>query len=277
MVITGAGGLVGTALRSAFEAESVVILKHRDLDISDAVAVAREIPNLKANLIINCAVAGVDECEHDPELARRVNIDGPRLLAEAAHQSGAALLHFSSNYVFDGDRSPNEPYTIYDAAKPINVYGQTKLEGERAASAACERTFIVRTSWVFGRGKDSFLSTAAARLARGERIRAITDTWASTTYVEELAGRVLEIAHGGHYGTYHVVNEGSCTYELFAQECAEAVGADEGLIERVSEADAKRPARRPRVTPMRCLMSERIGLPPLRHWRVALRAYIATP
>lgn len=275
VVITGAAGLVGSTLKRAFDGETVFPLRHYDLDISDVDEVCRLMPDLKPDLILNCAVAGVDECERDPLLARRVNISGPRFLAEAAERHGAAIVHFSTNYVFDGERSPDVPYTIEDQARPVNVYGETKLEGERQVADACSRAFVVRTSWVFGRGKDSFLATAAAKLAAGEPIKAITDTWASTTYVEDLVRRVREIVHGGHYGTYHVVNEGACTYEQFALECAENVGADPSLITRATEADAKRPAKRPRATTMRCLLSERIGFPPLRHWRVALRAYIA--
>jgi dTDP-4-dehydrorhamnose reductase len=269
VLITGAAGLVGTALQRAYAKEKVLPLRHSQLDISDVDAVHREVSDFKPDVIFNCAVIGVDDCERDPQLARRVNVSGPRFLADAAADVRAALVHFSTNYVFDGDRAPEHAYTQDDVAKPVNVYGETKLQGEREVADACSRAFVVRTSWVFGREKDSFLSTAGAKLARGERIRAITDTWASTTYVEDLVARVREIVDRNEPGMYHVVNDGALSYEEFALECARLVGADPLLIDRAREADAQRPARRPRATAMRCLR-----LPPLRPWREALADYL---
>ena len=187
VLITGAGGLVASALVSMFE--NVVALRHAALDVTDADAVARVVETVNPDLVINCAVIGVDQCEKDPALAERVNVDGPVNLACAAQSLGAAIVHFSSNYVFDGHRSRDEPYTVRDVANPINVYGKTKLAGERAVADACERAFVIRTSWVYGPCKESFLSTAAAKLQRGERVQAISDTFANTTYTSAASSR----------------------------------------------------------------------------------------
>lgn len=246
-------------------------LTHRELDITDADQVAETVRRLRPELLFNCAVIGVDDCEADPALAERVNVSGPAHLAAAAAQSGAAMVHFSSNYVFDGDRPSRLPYTIDDEPRPISVYGETKLRGERAVLDAAPRAFVVRTSWVFGAGKASFLSTAAERLARGERVRAITDTFASATYVDDLTGRVLELVARGRGGIHHVVNDGVCSYETFAREAARLAGLRddeaERLIERTTEASMARPAPRPRWTAMSCQ-------PPLRSWQDALAAYV---
>jgi dTDP-4-dehydrorhamnose reductase len=256
----------------------VLALKHRDLDITDATAVRRLAKDEQPSLIINCAVAGVDECERDPALARGVNITGPRLLAEVSAGIGSEFLHFSSNYVFDGNRLDGIAYTTDDESRPINVYGQTKLEGERSACAASARTYIIRTSWVFGPGKASFLSTAHERLMRGLSVRAITDTWASTTYVADLIGRTREILARRRYGVYQVVNEGTCSYHDFALEAAGLTGLSvaqaERLIELVTEAEMERTAPRPRWTPMRCLLSAELNLAPMRDWRSALADYV---
>ena len=111
------------------------------------------------------------------------------------------------------------------------------------------------------------------------RVRAIRDTWASVTYVEDLAARVEEILGAGRHGLYHVVNEGVCTYEEFAREAARLAGLSEEetarLVETAAESEVKRPARRPRYTPLRCGSAAGLGLPPLRHWREALAAYVA--
>jgi dTDP-4-dehydrorhamnose reductase len=277
VLITGAGGLVSSALAGKFS--DIVALKHAALDVGDKVAVDSIIDRAEPDLIINCAVIGVDECERDPSAARRVNVDGPAHLADAAARCGAGIVHFSSNYVFDGRPPAREPYTIGDEPRPVNVYGKTKLEGERAVAERCPRAVIVRTSWVFGRGKDSFLSTAAARLKRGERVKAISDTWASTTYVADLAQRVVEILERGATGIYHIVNNGICSHETFAREAAAFAGVPtevaDRLIEVTSESEMNRAAPRPPFTPMRCLLSERLGFAPMRSWQDALLAYVA--
>lgn len=266
VVITGAAGLVGSALAAACAGEEVFPLRHADLDITDGAAVEETLQRLRPHVVFNCAVIGVDDCESDPARAERVNVTGPALLAAAAERLGAAIVHFSTNYVFDGGRTSGL-YGAEDEADPINVYGVTKLRGERAVLGACTRALVVRTSWVFGAGKGSFLSSVGARLSRGERVQAITDTFASTTYVVDLAERVMELVAARRYGLHQVVNDGICSYETFAVEAARLANADETLIDRVTEAALARPARRPRWTPMRCE-------PPLRPWPAALAAYL---
>lgn len=268
ILITGAAGLVASSLAAAYRDDEVVALRHRDLDITDARAVEEAVRRAAPDVVFNCAVIGVDECEDDPALAERVNVTGPAALARAAEAVGATIVHFSTNYVFDGQRTDGRPYTIDDEPHPINVYGETKARGERAVLAAAPRALIVRTSWVFGPGKNSFLSTVAARLRRGERVEAITDTFASTTYVGDLTERVMELVRGRAYGMHHVVNDGVCSYETFALEAARLVGAPETLIERVTETSLRRRAPRPRWTPMKCV-------PPLRPWQEALRSALS--
>ena len=269
VLITGGGGLVASALARRFD--HVYALKHAALDVTSRSGVEEIVERLRPDLIINTAVIGVDECERDPALARRVNVDGPANLAESAARSGAAIVHFSRNYVFDGHPAKREPYGPGDEPHPINVYGRTKLAGELAVAEACARSFIVRTSWVYGPGKQSFLATVAARLKRGESVQAISDTWASTTYVADLALRVVDIVRSGVYGTYHVVNDGICSYETFARRAAElaAIPAEVAgrLIEVVSESAMNRPAPRPPWTPMQCA-------PPMRSWEEALADYV---
>lgn len=269
VVITGSAGLVGAELGRAWTSGEVIALAHRDLDITDAAAVEETMRRVRPEVVFNCAVIGVDECEDDPGLAERVNVAGPARLAAAAERVGAAMVHFSTNYVFDGERTDGLPYTVDDEARPVNVYGRTKLRGERAVLDASTRALVIRTSWVFGAGKASFLGTVTQRLARGERVRAIADTFASATYVRDLAGRVLELVAGRQYGLHHVVNDGVCSYETFAREAARLVGADEDLIEVTTEASMARPAPRPRWTPM-------AGSPPLRPWHDALRDYVGS-
>ena len=251
--------------------DDVFALKHAALDITNQESVDEVVDRVHPAIIINTAVIGVDDCERNPELAKRVNVDGPGFLAQAASRIGAAIVHFSSNYVFDGRPATREPYTTTDEAHPINIYGKTKLLGERAVATACERSFIVRTSWVYGVGKNSFLATVAEKLKRGESVKAISDTWASTTNVKDLAQRVVDIVKRDDFGLHHVVNEGICSYETFARRAAEFAGVPQEiadrLIEVVSEEEMHRDAARPPWTPMRCV-------PPMRSWEEALKDYV---
>jgi dTDP-4-dehydrorhamnose reductase len=278
VIVTGAGGLVGGSLsRRLARGRTVLALGRADLDVTDAAAARRLILSERPALVANCAVLGVDECERDPTAARAVNVDAPRALAAACAEAGAEFLHFSTNYVFDGRRGV--PYAEDDEPSPLNVYGRTKAEGERAALGAGPRCYVVRTSWVFGAGKNSFLSTAHRELRAGRSVRAIKDSWASVTYVEDLSRRVEEIIGRAGYGLSHVVNGGVCTQEDFAREAARLVGlrGEEGalLVEAVPESEMRRAAPRPRFTPMRSLAEGRLGLTPLRGWREALADYVA--
>jgi dTDP-4-dehydrorhamnose reductase len=269
---------VGSHLARRLTHDHVVFaLRHGDLDITDRTAVMRRLADLSPALIINCAVVQVDEAEENPQKARAVNAQGPAFLAQAAAELGAEMIHFSSQYVFQGEPLDRAPYTIDDEPRPVNRYGRTKLAGDQAVRDACARSFIIRTSWVYGSGKNSFLCTVHNDLVSGKRVRAIDDIWSSTTYVEDLIDRVLEIRALGHYGIYHVVNEGVCSYYDFALEAGRIAGLDRHrldlLLEVVKEADMKRAAARPRYTPLRCLLAERLGFAPMRHWRQALAAY----
>ena len=161
IAVTGASGLVGKALTRRFAL--TIPLTHRDLDITNPAMVQRTVGDF--DLVINCAVIGVDECERDPGLARAVNVDGPANLARVA----PSIVHFSSNYVFDG--RDERFYATDDVPRPINEYGRTKLDGERAVAECCQRAFIIRSSWIFGPGKKSFISTVHRRLRAGERVR----------------------------------------------------------------------------------------------------------
>jgi dTDP-4-dehydrorhamnose reductase len=234
--------------------------------------------DVRPQLIFNCAVIQVDDAEQEPAKAQQVNVDGSRFLAEAANEVGAEIVQFSTQYAFEGEPVGRLPYTTQDEPRPVNNYGRSKVAGEAAVRDKCSRSFIIRTSWVYGSGKRSFLCDVHQDLQAGRKVRAIDDIWSSTTYVADLIDRVMKIRATGHYGTYHVVNSGVCTYYEFALNAGRLVGLSraqiDALIEITHERDMQRIAARPRYTPMRCLLSEHLGLAPLRDWREALAEYV---
>jgi dTDP-4-dehydrorhamnose reductase len=279
ILITAAAGLVGSHLASKLGRDhEVVPLTHAALDITNRDAVHRTVSETRPEIILNCAVLQVDESERDPAKAQAINADGPRFLAEAAAKAGAEIVQLSTQYAFEGEPIGRVPYTIEDEPGPVNVYGKTKVAGEQAVRAACERSYIVRTSWVFGSGKASFLCRVHGDLKAGIRVRAIDDIWSSATYVDDLIGRCMEVIRTRHYGTYHVVNAGVCNYYEFALEAGHCLGlsrsAIDSLIEITHERDMMRIAARPRYTPLHCLESEKLGLTPMRDWRDALAEYV---
>jgi dTDP-4-dehydrorhamnose reductase len=281
ILITGAAGLVGSHLaRRLANEHHVLALQHADLDITDQEAARRTVMDAQPALIMNCAVLQVDESERNLAKAQAVNVDGPRYLAEAASEVGAEIVHFSTQYAFAGEPLERTAYTIDDESNPVNVYGRTKVAGEAAVRAACARSYIVRTSWVYGSGKKSFLCDVHHDLRAGKKVRAIDDIWSSTTYVADLIDRVMTIRTLGRYGIYHVVNGGVCSYYEFALQAGRVLGLAraqiDALIEIAHEREMKRIAARPRYTPMRCLLSEDLGLPPMRDWRPALCDYVSS-
>ncbi|MBV9925988.1 MAG: dTDP-4-dehydrorhamnose reductase [Acidobacteria bacterium] len=276
VIITGAAGLVGSALTQHCRArgDEVFAFDREGLDITDERAVRETFKSLHPDAAVNCAAwTDVDSCELDPQRAFLVNSQGVEALATAARLSAASFVTVSTDYVFDGRRE-NHFYTQRDEPHPLSAYGAAKLEGERRAQAACARTSVVRTGWLFGQGGKNFLATVVERARRGEALRAISDSYGTPTYAPDLAARLRELAELDLPGIYHVVNAGEgASYEGFARAAIEVADISDVRIETVTADALPRPAPRPRNSRLRCLISEAIGLRPLRDWREALAEF----
>jgi dTDP-4-dehydrorhamnose reductase len=268
--------MVGAALAGHCRAlgDEVSALDREGLDITDERAAREAFGRLKPEAVINCAAwTDVDACALDPQRAFLVNSQGVEVLATASRLAAASFVTISTDYVFDG-RKPEGFYTQRDDPHPASAYGAAKLEGERRAQVASARTSVVRTGWVFGAGGRNFLTTVVERARRGERLKAISDSWGTPTYAPDLAARLRELAELDLPGVYHVVNAGEGTsFEGFAHAATGAAGLSGVEVEGVSMDSLKRPAPRPRNSRLRCLLSEAVGLRPLRDWREALAEF----
>ena len=268
--------MVGRALHEFCEAsgDRVFAYDHAKLDIADAEGVWRAVSSNKPDAVINCAAwTNVDGCESDVERAFSANARGPENLARASRDVKATFITISTDYVFDGTKDGF--YTQEDAPNPQSVYGHAKLEGERLSLMAYDRAIIVRTGYIFGRGGVNFLSTVVERALKGEKLKAITDTYGTPTSATDLAERLRRLAELNVSGIYHVVNSGpGVSFEEFTRKAVALVGNREVVVEAVSADALNRPAKRPRNSRMRCLLTEKIGLPPLRDFESALEDFL---
>lgn len=278
VLVTGAGGLVGRALAAhcSLQGENVCALDHHALDITDELAVSAALDREAPDLVINCAAwTDVDGCELDPERAARANAYGPELLALACRKVDALFITISTDYVFDGEKDGF--YTQADQPNPQSAYGISKLEGERRAQSVWERTIVVRSGYIFGSGGANFLSNVLARARSGEPLKVITDSFGTPTYARDLAAQLYRLAVLNLPGLYHVVNSGEgANFEDFSRLALKSAGLDTSLLNPVSMKSLNRPAPRPRNSRLRCLLSEAIGLPPMRLWQDAVRDFVAS-
>ncbi|HUF54174.1 MAG TPA: dTDP-4-dehydrorhamnose reductase [Dehalococcoidia bacterium] len=245
----------------------------RALDITDAEAVMNAVGRDEPDIVINCA-AWTDTvgCERDPARATAVNAGGAANVARAAAELGAALVHISTNEVFDGTK--DAPYDEDDGPNPINEYGRSKLAGEEAVRAVTGNHYIVRTSWVYGPGRVSFPEKIIERALADGRIRGVTDEIASPTWTNDLAAAIARLIETEECGTYHLTGASSCSRLEWAQEVLRLAGIDVPA-ESATQADFDLPVRKPLDSRLANNRAAALGIT-LRPWREALREHMET-
>ena len=274
-MVTGGAGLLGRFMAAQLESTGwkVFAFDHASLDVGSQEDISRGFAQSNPALVINCAATtDVDRCELDADWAYRINATGPRLLARYCAESGADLVHLSTDYVFDGTKGAL--YTQEDEPNPLSTYAKSKLAGELEVREENPQAYLVRTSWIFGPGGKNFGSRVLEWAAQGLHIRAATDQTSIPTYAPDLAARIEEIVRKGHPGLYHITNSGETSWYDFAQYALRLADYDQVALEPVKRRDLRQLAPRPMNTPMRCLLSEKLGLRPLRHWRQALDEFV---
>ncbi|MGH7393667.1 MAG: dTDP-4-dehydrorhamnose reductase [Candidatus Rokuibacteriota bacterium] len=253
-LVIGASGQVGAAIARRLAARGATVTgthgrvarpDTRPLDLTDTAGVARLVAETAPDWIFCPAgLTAVDYCESHADEAFAVNRDAPAAAARAAARAGAGFVYFSTEYVFDG---AGGPYGEDDPVHPISVYGQSKLEGERAVRAANPRALVVRTTVVYGpepQGKN-FVYQLLARGRRGEPMRAPGDQRSSPTYNEDLAAATVEAAERGLDGVLHLAGPEVMDRHAFALLVCRAFGLDAALLQRVTTDELGQPARRP--------------------------------
>lgn len=283
IIVIGSAGQVGWELvRSLQGLGEVMALTRLQCNLDEPAAAARGVAEMKPDLVINAAAyTAVDAAETDQETARRVNADGPRELAAACRKLGAPLIHYSTDYVFDGKGS--RPYETNDPPAPLNIYGKTKLAGEQAVQESGAQHLILRTSWVYGARGKNFYTTMQRLVREREQVRVVADQIGAPTWSRAIAaGTAALVAKalstptdradlGERQGIYHLVNAGFCSWADFAEAIARRLAAPAlGRIVRITTAEYPTAAARPlnsRLASSRLFTDWGIALPP---WQASL-------
>ena len=281
ILIVGAGGRLGAALMREYQGEhDVAGFNHAQLDLANLDKIREQLSRIDFDVLINAAAfTNVDLCETQREQAFRINAEAPRVLAEICGEKNAKLIHFSTDYVFDGEK--HAPYTEEDEANPISNYGESKLAGERNVLAAQNRHLVVRVSWVFGPDRPSFIDGMIKRAQENEKVDAIADKFSTPTYTRDIAQMLPQFFDGdGEGGILHFANSGKCSWQEYAQwalDCCSEFGvpAEARTVGALKLKDMKAwIARRPVYSVLSTAKYAQLTGTPPRTWREAVADYI---
>ena len=272
ILITGSGGMLGHDLAKVLKNHELVLTTSKTLDITDKNEVMDFISDLRPDIVINSAAyTDVDGCEENQNLAYSVNGEGPENLALACRENDCALVHISTDYVFDG--SAAEPIAENGQIGPISVYGKSKLEGEKAIREIMDKYFIVRTAWLYGENGKNFPRTMLELAENHPEITVVYDEVGTPTYTPDLAFGISKLIETDYYGIYHLTNSGSCSWCEFARYIFEIAGCDVKVIP-VTASEFARPAPRPSYSVLNNKNWIEKGFEPLRDYKDAIKDYI---
>jgi len=277
IVITGANGQLGSEFRAiaGTYADSFVFTDIDTLDLTDKKAARAFLEKEAPDLVVNCAAyTAVDKAEDNREMARALNVRIPRMLAEYGNNSGCRIVHISTDYVF-GDNGTCLPRKTMDEAKPLSVYGETKLEGEQEI-LKCETGMVIRTSWLYSIYGPNFVRSMTRLMQERDELRVVYDQVGTPTHAADLAGAIMKVTsdtgHPFEPGIYHYTNEGIASWYDFACEIRELTGASCRIVP-IETREYPLPAKRPAFA---VLSKEKIikvyGLE-IPHWRDSLKHY----
>jgi len=283
ILVTGAAGVVGGYVADVFVDRELALTDIvagdgiEFLDVRDAEAVRARIRDVAPDAVVHLAAAtDVDGCEQDPDLAFSTNAIGTQNVALACRESGAVLVYTSTAGVFSGDKP--DPYTEFDAPAPANVYGESKLAGERIVETLLDRFYIARAGWMVGGGpkEKKFVGMMLRQIEDGStHLRAVDDKFGTPTYAKDLAAGIRFLLGTDYFGLYHLVNSGgSCSRYDVAVAICDLIGRHDVTVEPVSSAFFPLPAARARSEAMVNYKLQLLGIDPMRPWREALSTYV---
>ncbi|MCC6542893.1 MAG: dTDP-4-dehydrorhamnose reductase [Nitrospirae bacterium] len=278
ILILGAGGQLGSELVNMLQDDILIPLTHRDIELTDEQKVNDIISSNLPDVVINTAAYHkVDDCEDNVELSFAVNSFAVRNLAMICNEYGIPFVHFSTDFVFGGDKKT--PYVEDDCPNPGSVYAVSKLSGELFVRNTCSKYFLIRTCGLYGAKGQSgkggnFIETMIKLANSGKKIKVVSDQIVTPTYVKELAARVSQLIRTDKYGLYHITNNGGCSWFEFASAIFELTGivAD---ISPTSSSEFGSRARRPAYSVLENRNLGLLGLDDMSHWRNALKDYLA--
>ena len=247
IVITGCKGQLGQALQHTLAEEQILGLDLPEWDMTDPACV-QTVVGFQPDVVIHAAaMTNVDACERDPEAAFRVNVLGTHHIALACGQSGAAMIHVSTNDIFDG--TLGRPYYEWDAPGPRSVYARSKAAAEFYVRTLLNHFYIVRTAWLYARGGSNFVTKILAAADRLGALRVVTDEVSSPTYAPDLAQAIARLIPTGHYGIYHFTNSGFCSRYEWACEILKLTGHGHVPVEPITTGQWQRQAPPPLTHP----------------------------
>lgn len=275
VLVTGVKGQLGYDVVKECEKRGIeaIGVDVEEMDITDAAACERVITEAKADAVIHCAAyTAVDAAEDNEDLCRKVNAEGTRNIAEVCRKLDIKMMYFSTDYVFNGQGE--RPWEPDDPREPLNVYGQTKHEGELAVQELLEKYFIVRIAWVFGVNGKNFIKTMLRLGKERGAVSVVDDQIGSPTYTYDLARLVVDMIQTDRYGIYHATNEGLCSWYEFACQIFKAAGMNQVKVTPVDSTAFPAKAKRPHNSRMDKSKLAENGFEPLPSWEDALERYL---
>lgn len=274
VLVTGAGGMLGADLVPVFleRGHQVLAMPRARLDITDAGAVESAVDAFAPELVVNCAAyTRVDDAEKEREQAFAANGLGVQNLCLACQERDTPLLHFSTDYIFDGTKEG--PYTVYDRPNPLSAYGASKLLGEQYVFWLLKRFYLVRTGWLYGRHGRNFVETVL-ELGRTRRsLKVVDDQRGCPTWTCDLSAATADLVETGRFGVYNITGTGTATWFEFAGEILRLAGMEVEVIP-VTSAEFPRPARRPANSVLDPFPLNHVLGGEMRDWRSALEEYM---
>ena len=275
VLVTGTKGQLGYDVVNELEkrGHTAVAVDIEEMDITDAVSGERVITEAEVEAVIHCAAyTAVDAAEDNVEICRRVNAEGTENIAKVCKKLDLKMIYISTDYVFDGEGE--RPWEPDDERHPLNVYGQTKYEGELAVEKYLEKYFIVRIAWVFGVNGKNFIKTMLKLSETHEELNVVDDQVGSPTYTYDLAVLLVDMVESDKYGRYHATNEGLCTWYEFAKEIFRQAGV-EVKVNPVTSDMFPAKAKRPKNSRMSKEKLDANGFHRLPTWQDALERYLS--